>query len=152
MSEDGVERSAILLMSLGEAEAVEVFKHLGPREVQKLGVAMAKLSNITREQMADVLREFHVEAQQQTSIASAPDQYLRAVLTGALGNDKAGVLIDRIFQGTDNACHIGGLLTGLLIGGLIAIAAPDRNQLGRRFIILAIVAALLYGAWLLISR
>jgi len=103
MSEDGVERSAILLMSLGEAEAVEVFKHLGPREVQKLGVAMAKLSNITREQMADVLREFHVEAQQQTSIASAPDQYLRAVLTGALGNDKAGVLIDRIFQGTDNA-------------------------------------------------
>jgi flagellar motor switch protein FliG len=103
MSEDGVERSAILLMSLGETEAVEVFKHLGPREVQKLGVAMAKLSNITREQMADVLREFHVEAQQQTSIASSPDQYLRAVLTGALGDDKAGALIDRIFQGTDNA-------------------------------------------------
>ena len=103
MSEDGVQRSAILLMSLGEEQAVEVFKHLGPREVQKLGSAMAKLANVTRAQVANVLREFHQEAQQQTSIGSAPDEYLRSVLTRALGNDKAAALIDRILQGNDNA-------------------------------------------------
>ena len=103
MSEDGVQRSAILLMSLGEEQAVEVFKHLGPREVQKLGSAMAKLANVTRAQLANVLREFHQEAQQQTSIGSAPDEYLRSVLTRALGNDKAAALIDRILQGNDNA-------------------------------------------------
>jgi len=103
MSEDGVQRSAILLMSLGEEGAVEVFKHLGPREVQKLGTAMAKLSNVTRAQVASVLREFHEEAVQQTTIGSAPDQYLRSVLTRALGDDKAGALIDRILQGQDNA-------------------------------------------------
>jgi len=74
MSEDGVTRSAILLMSLGEEGAVEVFKHLGPREVQKLGIAMAKLSNVTRDQVAGVLREFHEEAQQHTSIASEPEE------------------------------------------------------------------------------
>ena len=103
MSEDGVTRSAILLMSLGEEGAVEVFKHLGPREVQKLGIAMAKLSNVTRDQVAGVLREFHEEAQQHTSIASEPDQYLRNVLTRALGDDKAGALIDRILTDNDNA-------------------------------------------------
>jgi len=103
MSEDGVQRSAILLMSLGEEEAVEVFKYLGPREVQKLGVAMAKLSNVSREQVADVLREFRTEAAQQTTIGTAADQYLRTVLTRALGNDKATALIDRILQGNDNA-------------------------------------------------
>jgi flagellar motor switch protein FliG len=103
MSEDGVQRGAILLMSLGEEQAVEVFKHLGPREVQKLGSAMAKLANVTRAQVANVLREFHQEAQQQTSIGSAPDEYLRSVLTRALGNDKAAALIDRILQGNDNA-------------------------------------------------
>jgi len=103
MSEDGVQRSAILLMSLGEEQAVEVFKHLGPREVRKLGSAMAKLANVTRAQVANVLREFHQEAQQQTSIGSAPDEYLRSVLTRALGNDKAAALIDRILQGNDNA-------------------------------------------------
>jgi flagellar motor switch protein FliG len=103
MSEDGVQRSAILLMSLGEEEAVEVFKYLGPREVQKVGVAMAKLANVTREQVAGVLRDFRTEAAQQTSIGTAADQYLRTVLTRALGNDKAAALIDRILQGNDNA-------------------------------------------------
>ena len=101
MSEDGITRSAILLMSLGEEEAVEVFKHLGPKEVQKLGQAMAKLSNVSREQVADVLKEFREKADQQTSIGTAADQYLRSVLTRALGNEKAGPLIDRILQGQD---------------------------------------------------
>ena len=103
MNESGAERSAILLLSLGEEGAVEVFKHLGPREVQKLGTAMAKLSNISRAQVASVLRDFHEQAQQHTSIGSAPDQYLRSVLTRALGDDKASALIDRILQGNDNA-------------------------------------------------
>jgi flagellar motor switch protein FliG len=103
MSEDGVQRSAILLMSIGEEEAVEVFKYLGPKEVQKLGVAMAKLSNVTREQVADVLKKFRSEAEQQTNIGTASDQYLRTVLTRALGNDKAAGLIDRILQGNDNS-------------------------------------------------
>lgn len=103
MSEDGVQRSAILLMSIGEEQAVEVFKHLGPREVQKLGTAMAKLTSVSREQVAEVLRDFRDEADQQSSIGSAPDAYLRSVLTRALGNDKAATLIDRILQGNDNA-------------------------------------------------
>jgi flagellar motor switch protein FliG len=103
MSEDGVQRSAILLMSIGEEEAVEVFKYLGPKEVQKLGLAMAKLSNVTREQVADVLKKFRSEAEQQTNIGTASDQYLRTVLTRALGNDKAAGLIDRILQGNDNS-------------------------------------------------
>jgi len=103
MSEDGVQRSAILLMSIGEEEAVEVFKHLGPREVQKLGAAMAKLNSVTREQAAEVLRDFRDEADQQTTIGAASDEYLRSVLTRALGNDKASTLIDRILEGNDNA-------------------------------------------------
>jgi flagellar motor switch protein FliG len=101
VSDDGLTRSAILLMSIGEEEAVEVFKHLGPKEVQKLGQAMAKLSNVTREQVAEVLREFRMEAEQQAPLASAGDQYIRSVLTRALGNDKASALIDRILQGQD---------------------------------------------------
>jgi flagellar motor switch protein FliG len=101
VSEEGVTRSAILLMSIGEEEAVEVFKHLGPKEVQKLGQAMAKLSNVTREQVAEVLREFRVEAEQQAPMAAGTDQYIRSVLTRALGNEKASALIDRILQGQD---------------------------------------------------
>jgi flagellar motor switch protein FliG len=100
VSDDGVTRSAILLMSLGEEEAVEVFKHLGPREVQKLSQAMARLSNVTREQVAGVLREFRLEAEQQAPVTGG-DQYIRSVLTRALGDEKASALVDRILQGQD---------------------------------------------------
>lgn len=103
MAEDGLNRSAILLMSIGQQEAVEVFKYLGPKEVQKLGVAMSKLSNITREEVAEVLKDFRKEASSQTNIGTDSDEYIRNVLTQALGNEKAGALIDRILQGNDNA-------------------------------------------------
>ena len=46
MSDEGIERGAILLLSLGEEGATEVFKHLGPREVQKLGVAMRSSTSL----------------------------------------------------------------------------------------------------------
>jgi rhomboid protease GluP len=62
------------------------------------------------------------------------------------------VVLGFISTGTDNACHIGGLLTGLLIGGLIAVIAPDRDQIGRRMAILALVIAMLFAAWLLLPR
>jgi flagellar motor switch protein FliG len=103
MSEDGIQRSAILLMSIGEEEAVEVFKHLGPKEVQKLGAAMAQLSHVSRQQVAEVLREFRLEARQQTSIGTDSDRFLRSVLTKALGDDRATTLIDRILSGNENA-------------------------------------------------
>jgi flagellar motor switch protein FliG len=103
VSEDGIQRSAILLMSLGEEQAVEVFKLLGPREVQKLGQAMANLNQVSREQVASVLRDFRREAEQQTAIGTGSDQYIRSVLTRALGNDKASQLIDRILEGQDNS-------------------------------------------------
>ncbi len=101
MSDDGLMRSAILLMSIGEEEAVEVFKHLGPKEVHKLGQVMATLNGVSRDQVADVLRAFRQQASQQTSIGTSPDQYLRSVLTRALGSEKAGPLIDRILQAQD---------------------------------------------------
>jgi flagellar motor switch protein FliG len=102
MSDDGVQRSAILLMSLGEEASVEIFKYLGPKEVQKIGTAMSKLTSVTREQVVETLQEFRVQARLQTAIGTDSDDYIRNVLTRALGQDKAGVLIDRILQGNDN--------------------------------------------------
>ncbi|MEW6313677.1 MAG: flagellar motor switch protein FliG [Pseudomonadota bacterium] len=102
MSDEGIEKSAILLMSLGEAEAAEVFKFLGPKEVQKLGAAMAKLSGVSREKMSQVLYDFRYQAEEKTAIGMDSDAYLRTVLTKALGNDRAAGLIERILQGNDN--------------------------------------------------
>jgi flagellar motor switch protein FliG len=101
MSEDGIRKSAILLMSIGEDQAVEVFKYLSPREVQKLGAAMAELQNVEREQVEGVLRDFREQAGVKTNIGLNSDNYIRSVLTKALGTERATGVIDRILRGND---------------------------------------------------
>jgi rhomboid protease GluP len=81
-----------------------------------------------------------------------PRPVIAGVMRSVIAFVGFNVVLGVISTGTDNACHIGGLLTGLLIGGLIAVVAPDRSQIGRRLAILAVVAALLYGAWLFLTR
>ncbi|WP_374623463.1 flagellar motor switch protein FliG [Pandoraea sp.] len=100
---EGLERSAILLMSLGEDEAAEVFKYLAPREVQKLGAAMASLRQVSRDQIADVLQDFVLEAEQHSALSLDSSEYIRSVLNKALGSDKAAGLIERILQGGDTS-------------------------------------------------
>lgn len=103
MSEEGILKSAILLMSIGEEEAAEVLKFLGPKEVQKIGTAMATLDNISREQIQQSLRDFRTEAEERTTLGMGADSYIRSVLTKALGDDKAANLIERILQGGDTS-------------------------------------------------
>lgn len=101
--EDGVERSATLLIALGEDGAAEVLKHLGPREVQKLGHAMAALKSVPRERVESILDSFHETFSKHAAVHVDTDNYIRNVLTKALGDDKASNLISRILQGGETA-------------------------------------------------
>lgn len=101
MADDGVTKSAILMLALGEDDAAEVLKYLSPKEVQKLGAAMATLKNVGRDQVSDVLTEFLAEAEKNTSLGLDSDEYIRSVLTKALGDDKASSLLNRILQTRD---------------------------------------------------
>lgn len=98
----GVERAAILLMAIGEQAASEVMKHMAPREVKRVGAAMADLENISRQQVANVLNDFCETMQNETGFGLGNDIYLRNVLTKALGPEHAGDVIDRILQGNNN--------------------------------------------------
>ncbi|HCZ16118.1 MAG TPA: flagellar motor switch protein FliG [Accumulibacter sp.] len=100
-TDDGVEKSAILLIALGEDYAAEVLKHLGPKEVQKLGHAMAALRSVPRTRVDEVLTDFHTTAEQSAAVHVDTDAYVRSVLTKALGDDKASNLISRILQPGD---------------------------------------------------
>ncbi|GIX25711.1 MULTISPECIES: flagellar motor switch protein FliG [Caldimonas] len=101
MDEDGLQDSAILLMSLGEEEAAEVFKHLTPKEVQRLGETIAKMKVVPRERVESVLDRFTADASDQSMLVNDTDEYVKSVLRKALGEDKANLLIDRILQGGD---------------------------------------------------
>jgi flagellar motor switch protein FliG len=96
-----VEDAAILLMSLGEEEAAEVFKLLAPKEVQRLGETIAKLKTVSRDRVEQVIDRFDEAAQLDSMLVTDTDEYVKSVLRKALGEDKANLLIDRILQGSD---------------------------------------------------
>jgi flagellar motor switch protein FliG len=100
-----VDQAAILLMSLGESDAAEILKHMGPKEVQRIGAAMTQLQNVQQSEVHAVLGNFLDEVRTLTGLGVGADNYIRKMLVTALGEDKANSLIDRIL--------IGGNTTGL---------------------------------------
>ena len=103
MSDAGITKSAILLLTLGAEEAAEVMKYLEPKEVQKISTAMVALKNLTREEIAEVFEEFHEIASEKTTFGMDSDGYIRDMLKKALGDDKAAALIDRILHNSDTS-------------------------------------------------
>jgi flagellar motor switch protein FliG len=122
----GLENAAILLMSLGEEEAANVFKHLSPKEVQGLGETITKMKSISRDRVDSVLELFANTASEQSNLVSDTDEYVKTVLRRALGDDKANLLIDRILQGGDTA-GIEGLkwMDPVAVGELLRVEHPQ---------------------------
>ena len=101
MVETGIEDAAIILMSMGEEQASEVFKHLLPKEVQRLGETIAKLKAIPRERYESVVENFLKLAEAEHMLVADSDEYVRSVLRKALGEEKASLLLERILAGND---------------------------------------------------
>jgi flagellar motor switch protein FliG len=98
----GTDRAAILLMTLGEQTAASVLKHMDVEEVQKLGSAMANLSDVPRERVTEVLGQLLVAVQGKTSIGIGTNDYLRRVMTDSLGERRASALLGRIVKGRES--------------------------------------------------
>ena len=93
------EKAAILLLAIGEEPAAEVLKQLGPKDVQRIGGTMAALTDIKRENIAIVFEEFIEEMTNTTGFGIGTEDYVRNMLTTALGSEKASGIIDRMSLG-----------------------------------------------------
>ena len=98
----GIKRAAILLMSLGQESASQVLKHMDPKEVQAIGSAMAETTQVSKDDVATVLAAFAETVDKQTGLGLGNDDYIKSVLVNALGEDKAGGMIDRILRGANS--------------------------------------------------
>ncbi|MBC7603493.1 MAG: flagellar motor switch protein FliG, partial [Ramlibacter sp.] len=99
--DEGLQAGAILMLALGEECASEVFKYLSPKEVQRLGERMARVTTVADAAFDDVLMRFENTVDSQRSLVNDTGAYVSNVPKRALGDDKAGLLIDRIVQGRD---------------------------------------------------
>lgn len=123
MDDRGLNDAAILLMTLGEEEAAEVFKHLTPKEVQKLGETIARMRAVTKEKVDFVIQRFVDDCAAQSLLVEDTGDYVKSVLRRALGEDKAALLLDRIMQGDD----VSGI-EGLKWMDPISVAELLRNE------------------------
>lgn len=98
---NNAQMAAVLLMSLGEDSATEILKHMGPKEVQRLGIAMTNIGDVTKDVVRLVLEEFMETVSKHTSVGVGVEEYIRNVLVNALGQEKAASIIDRILLGAD---------------------------------------------------
>jgi flagellar motor switch protein FliG len=96
---DGAEKAAILLLSLSEEDAAQILKHLEPKQVQQVGMVMAGMEDFTQEKITAVHKQFIHEIQNFSTIGFQSEEFVRKALTAALGEDKAGNLIDQIVMG-----------------------------------------------------
>ena len=96
----GEERAAILLLSLNEEDAAGIIRHLEPKQVQRVGSAMARAADLSQEKVGAVHRAFLEDIQKYTNIGMGSEDFMRNALVAALGEDKANNLVDQILLGT----------------------------------------------------
>ena len=96
---EGIEKAAILLLSLSEEDAAQILKHLEPKQVQRLGQAMAGIEDMTQPKITAVHKSFIEEIQNYSTIGFQSQEFVRRALTAALGEDKAANLVDQILSG-----------------------------------------------------
>src|SRR5690606_17863535 len=102
VTDPGIEKAALLLLTLGPDEAAEVLRHLGPRDVQKLGIAMSGLPAQPRDKVEEIIAEMERHFADGAPI-EANEEHIRDMLTKALGDERAGHIISRIMSGSDTA-------------------------------------------------
>ncbi|MCU4674717.1 flagellar motor switch protein FliG [Catenovulum sp. 2E275] len=97
---EGVEKAAVLLLSLSEEDAAQILKHLEPKEVQKVGMAMASIDDFSQAKITAIHKLFIDDIQSFSTIGFQSTEFVRKALTAALGEDKAGNLIEQIIMGS----------------------------------------------------
>lgn len=97
------ERSAILMLTLGEERAAEVFRHLNSHEVTQISSSMVSMSSFTHDQLAEVLTDFQRDSEEYAALSVNTNEYLRKVLVKALGEERANSLLEDLLESHNNA-------------------------------------------------
>ncbi|MEA2119480.1 flagellar motor switch protein FliG [Halovibrio sp. HP20-50] len=123
----GARKSAILLLALDEDSAAEVFKYLSAGDVQEISMEMARLNQVSHDDMKAVLEAFHEENEEFVALNLNSSDHIRSVLTKALGSDRASSLIEDILETTGNNSGIDtlNLMEASMVSELIRDEHPQ---------------------------
>lgn len=123
----GARRSAILLLALDEDSAAEVFKHLSAKEIQQISSEMARLDQVSHDEMRQVLADFHTETEEFIALNLNSSDHIRSVLTKALGSERASSLIEDVLEssGATSGIDALNLMEATMVAELIRDEHPQ---------------------------
>ncbi|MBI2791112.1 MAG: flagellar motor switch protein FliG [Gammaproteobacteria bacterium] len=122
---EALERAAIFMMSLNSDDAAKLLKYLGPKEVQKLGMAMVNVDKVDNKTVHQIYNDFILETESQTSIGLNKDEQIRKVMIGALGEDRANSIIDKILVGNNSGIDALKWMDSKSIADIIHLEHPQ---------------------------
>lgn len=99
---NALEKSAVLMLTMGEERAAEVFKHLNTHEVTTISGTMVSMGSFTHDQLADVLAAFKRDSDGYAALSLNTNEYLRNVLIKALGEERASTLLEDLLESHNN--------------------------------------------------
>ncbi|APG19351.1 flagellar motor switch protein FliG [Kosakonia radicincitans DSM 16656] len=100
---NAAEKSAVLMLTLGDERAAEVFKHLNTHEVTMISSAMVSMGSFTHEQLSSVVRDFRRDSGEYAALDVNTNEYLRSVLVKALGEERANALLEDLLDSSDGS-------------------------------------------------
>ncbi|QJQ99865.1 flagellar motor switch protein FliG [Halomonas sp. PGE1] len=121
----GARRSAILLLALDEDNAAEVFKYLSAKEIQLISAEMARLDQVSHDEMRQVLADFHAETEEFIALNLNSSDHIRSVLTKALGSERASSLIEDVLESSGASSGIDAL--NLMEASMVAELIRDEH-------------------------
>ena len=92
----GLQKSAVLLISLGPEKSANIFKHLKEEEIEELTLEIANTRNVTTQIKEEVTAEFYQLCLAQQYIAEGGIGYAKELLEKALGAEKAVSVISKL--------------------------------------------------------
>ncbi len=96
----GSQRAAIFLLGVGEQGAAAIMKHMAPKEVQRVGEAMAGLADVSNEQITSVAQDFAEQVNKVSPLGIGASDFTRRVMVEALGENRARNMLNKVMQGS----------------------------------------------------
>lgn len=96
----GVQKAAILFITLGPEASANIIKRLPEREIQKITFEIANITSVKQEERQGILNEFIEMNKAKDYIFEGGLDYARTLLGKALGNQRAEEILEKVTEAT----------------------------------------------------
>ena len=122
----GVQKSAILLVCLGEEAAAKIFEGLADSEVQAISRCMMEIEHVPKDMLMDVLREYDIVGKEDSGVFVDGDVFVKKVLQAGSDQKRAETLMEQ-FSNMGNEHPMGTIanMAPNTVAGLIGSEHPQ---------------------------